>query len=218
MSRSMGRPGAGPRVLIRRARGVQLATVVVALTGVYAWVRGVLMPAVAVVGILVAWGVVSNAAGRIARARAGLEGEREVAGRLRGFGIVIYGWQPPGAGFDVDVIVVDPCVAAVEIKRASGRVRTRDDGTVFVDGRRLPGVPLRQAVRGAVALRRAVDLRSEVDAVLCVTGMRQRPRIATSNGVPVIVCSARHLRRVLRRLSHPAAREGARGLERLTAI
>lgn len=152
---------------------------------------------------------------RVARARAGVAGERVVSRALRGFGTVLYGWVPPGRRSDVDVVVVDPCVAAVEVKRASGRVRTRDDGTVLVGGSRLPGSPLRQAVGGAAAVRRALGTPVPVHAVLCITDMSQRPRVATSNGVPVVVCSVRHLRRVLRRLERTA--DGSRD-DRLAAL
>ena len=140
---------------------------------------------------------------RVARARSGLIGERLVARHLRRFGVVIHGWVPPGRRGDVDVVVLAPCVAAVEVKRAEGKVRARGD-SVLVGGRPLPGAPLRQAVSGAVAVRAALDSPVPVHAVLCVTGMTQRPRVMSSGQVPVVVCSARHLKRVLRRLDRDA--------------
>lgn len=167
-------------------------------------IDGVASPFVGVVGAVAAMLGWRWASARVARARAGLVGERAVSRSLRGFGTVVYGWVPPGWRSDVDVVVVEPCVAAVEVKQAQGKVRTRDDGTVTVGGSRLPGAPLRQAVGGAAAVRRALATPVPVHAVLCVTGMSQRPRVATSNGVPVVVCSVRHLRRVLRRLDRTA--------------
>jgi hypothetical protein len=164
--------------------------------------------ALVVVGIAaVVWWV---GEGRVNRARSGVVGEREVAGFLGGFGTVLFGWQPPGARFDVDVVVLEPCLVAVEVKRADGRVRVRHDGTVLVDGVAIPGDPLTQAVRGAVSLRRVLDVDEFVAAVLCVTGMRQRPRHVEHREVPVTICSGRHLRRVVKRAGDRVSRRQAR--------
>lgn len=147
--------------------------------------------------------------GRVLRARAGTAGEREAASWLRGFGTVVFGWRPPGARFDVDVVVVEPVLVAVEVKRAEGRVRIRRDGAVLVDGVPIPGEPLRQAVRGGASVRAALGLEELVPAVLCVTGMRQRPRRVEHSGMVVTVCSARHLRRVVRRVGPRVSRRDA---------
>ena len=137
---------------------------------------------------------------RLRRAHSGIRGERDVALTLGRWAIVAYGWSPPGSRYDVDVVVTWPTIAAIEVKHATGRVRTRRDGTVAVDGALLPGAPVRQAVRGAAAVRRHLELPEPVEAVLCITGMKQRPRWVESNGSSVAVCSRRHLRRVLERL------------------
>jgi hypothetical protein len=156
-----------------------------------------------VVGLVGWW----YSAVRALRSRSGAIGEREVARQLGRSAVTIHNWRPPGRRGDVDVVVGAPVLAAIEVKRASGRVRCGADGTTFVGGRALPGTPLRQAVGGAAAVRNAVD-GGHVEAILCVTGMTNRPKVVSIGTSHVTVCSARHLRRVLRRLSHGDSRRG----------
>ncbi len=169
---------------------------------------------VAVVAIGFAAILWSVGEGRVNRARAGESAEVEVGRQLRGFGTLVFGWQPPGVRFDVDVVVLEPCLAAVEVKRAEGRVRRRSDGAVLVGGAPIPGDPLRQAVRGAAFVRQMADTDELVGAVLCITGMKQRPRVMEWSGTSVTVCSARHLRTVLRRVRPRTSRRDARDLAR----
>jgi hypothetical protein len=126
---------------------------------------------------------------------------------------VIFGVRLPGGG-DADVVVLGPMVAVVEVKRAVGRVRCLEDGAVAVDGRRLPGRAVRQAVAAAAAVRSRLAGVDHVDAVLCVTGMQQRPRRVAAGRGEVVVCSARHLRRTLRRLPVRLGRGEGRTLGR----
>lgn len=197
--------------MVRNWRSRQLASVLLAVLAVVGVAHQVppILALTAVVGAYAVW-VVGE--GRIARARAGAEAEAEVAARLRGFGTVVFGWRPPGVRYDVDVVVLAPALSAVEVKRAVGRVRVRPDGAVLVDGDPIPGEPLRQVVRGAAAVRHTLDEDDLVGAVLCVTGMRQRPRWVEWQGTPVAICSARHLRRVLRRAGPSVSRREARDL------
>jgi hypothetical protein len=88
----------------------------------------------------------------------------------------------------------------------------RSDGTVLVGGVPIPGDPLRQAVRGAAFVRQTADTDEIVGAVLCITGMKQRPRVMEWSGTSVTVCSARHLRTVLRRIGPRRSRGDAREL------
>lgn len=149
---------------------------------------------------------------RAARAHAGAAAEHDAAARLRRVraAAVAYDVRLPGLHSDVDAIVLGPMAAAVEIKRAYGRVRCYGDGTVRAGRNALPGRPLAQAIAQAAAVRRTVGNVDHVDAVLCVVGMRQRPRLVDVNGVDVWVTSLRHLRRVLRRLPNRIARDDAK--------
>lgn len=207
---TIGHPGAGPRHLARRRR-LLAAVVVVAGVGLAALLLVAGLPAA---GLLV---VVAGLAGRAwlmraaGRAAAGAHAEDRAAGglaRLRA-DVVVYNARLPGRYGDVDVVVLGPMAAAVEVKLGAGRVRVRRDGTVRVGGRTLPGRPLHQALAGAAAVRRGLRIAVEVDAVLCVTEMRGRPRLIDVDGWPVWVTSARHLRRVIRRLPGGLGREEA---------
>lgn len=211
MARRYGSAGASPRHLVRSWRLRQLAAVLVAVLFVVAVAYG-LPPLFALAAVVSAYAVYTVGEGRVARATAGAQAEAEVADHLRGFGTVVFGWRPPGVRYDVDIVVLEPTLTAVEVKRAAGRVRVRSDGLVLVDGEPIPGEPLRQAVRGAAAVRRALDEEDLVGAVLCVTGMRQRPRWMEWEGATVAICSARHLRRVLRRAGPRVGRREAREL------
>lgn len=165
---------------------------------------------VTLMAVTLAAGVWSIGDKRVRRARSGAVGEKDMARWLRGFGTVVFGWRPPGVRYDIDVVVIEPCLAAVEVKRAEGRLRLRSDGTVVVGGVPIPGEPLRQAVRGAATVRRAIGTTELVAAVVCITGMRQRPRVWEWSGTLVVVCSGRHLRRVLRALEPSHSRSQAR--------
>jgi|GEM_PF-3294111 len=199
----IGYPGASPRRLARtrrwRARLVATAGVLAAslllVAGLPLAGLGVLLAALASRSVL---------AGRAERAAAGANAERRVAehlGRLRA-DVIIHNARSPGFSGDVDIVVLGPMAAAVEVKLGAGKVRLAADGQVRVAGRLLPGRPLRQAVAMAAATRRTTGLAAPVAAVLCVSEMRQRPRLVDVDGVAVWVTSARHLRRVLLRLPH----------------
>lgn len=207
--------GIGPLRLLRTWRVRQAGALLLSVAVLVGAIQGALAPAVTALGLGLGWFLLVHSGGRIRRAAAGVRGERAVAATLGRSATVVFGWQPPGARFDVDVVVTWPALAAVEVKHAAGRVGTRDDGSVRVGGAWLPGLPMRQAVRGAASLRRHLGVDPPVTAVLCVTGMSQRPRLATSSGVPVVVCSQRHLRRVLRRLPRSDRRDADAWVERL---
>ena len=176
-------------------------------------VAGAPLPGLVVFGAALATRSMLN--GRAERAAAGGRAEARVGarlGRVRADAI-LFNARLPGVGGDVDIVVLGPMAAAVEVKLGAGRVRVKGDGRVVVGGRTLPGRPLRQAVAMAAATRRAAGLATPVDAVVCVSDMRQRPRLADVDGIPVWVASARHLRKVLRRLprelDRPTALEAA---------
>lgn len=149
--------------------------------------------------------------GRAERAAAGARAELRVGDTLRRLraDAVLYNVRLPDTRGDVDVVALGPMAAAIEVKLGSGRVRLRRDGTLRVGGRTLPGRPVRQAVAMATATRHAARLGTPVDAVLCVSEMRQRPKLVDVDGIPVWVTSARHLRRVLRRLPREVDRATA---------
>jgi len=164
-----------------------------------------------VVAAVLVWKVSDR---RVGRAIAGEAGERLVASRLGWRTAAVFGWRSPGARFDVDVVVFEPCVAAIEVKRGQGRLRVLGDGAVSAGGRPIPGRAVRQATRGAAALRSAAGLDQHVTAILCITHMVGRPRVVVDGENPVVVCSAKWVRRVLRRLepSTPATRRLLREL------
>jgi hypothetical protein len=153
-----------------------------------------------------------------ARAGAGARAEAQVAGQLASTRIagLVWGHRLPGRRGDVDLIALGPCLAAIEIKHGSGRVRVDTDGTVKVGGRWLPGSPGNQALSNARALGRALGADSPADAVLCVVGMRGRPRrLELERGI-LSVTSSRRLGRTLRRLPARVKRsEGRRIVEAL---
>jgi hypothetical protein len=211
MARRYGSAGSGPGRIALSWRLKQAGALAVAVGALMAMAWELPAP-VAIVALVFATVVWSVGEGRVKRARAGESAEFEVSRRLRGFGTVVFGWRPPGVRFDVDVVVLEPCLAAIEVKRAGGRMRRRSDGTVLVGGVPIPGDPLRQAVRGAAFVRQTADSEELVGAVLCITGMRQRPRVVEWSGTPVTVCSVRHLRRVLRRIGPRRSRREAKVL------
>jgi hypothetical protein len=176
-------------------------------------VAGAPLPALAVLGGALT--ARSMLVGQAERAAAGGRAEARVGARLARMraDAIIFNARLPGVRGDVDVVVLGPMAAAVEVKLGAGRVRVKPDGRVVVGGRPLPGRPIRQAVAMAAATRRAAGLATPVDAVVCVSEMRQRPRLVEVDGIPVWVSSARHLRRVLRRLpkevDRPTALEAA---------
>ncbi len=141
---------------------------------------------------------------RGAQAAAGAAAERLVGShihRLRAGGI-IWGHRPTGRGGDIDLVVLGPWIAAIEIKHGSGRVRVHSDGSVRVGRSWLPGRPVRQAVGNAAALRRSLRSENFVDAILCVSEMRGRTRIVETDHGKLVVTSARRLRSAIRRLPH----------------
>ncbi len=209
--RTHGVAGAAPRRLARRrslAAAAVLATAALLAAALAAAGAGTAMLAVVVVG----WAGFRMLRSGAVRARAGAQAEVDVAAALRRAGAtaVVYNARLPGCRGDVDAVVLGPMAAAIEVKRATGRVRCYADGRVRVAGRMLPGRPLRQAIAAAVAVRRTLGLEGHVTAIVCITGMRRRPRLVTVSDVPVWVASPRHLRRVLRRLPRLIGRTEAR--------
>lgn len=186
-----------------------LALVAGVACGAFAMLAGA--PLVGLLAVAGGWLLHRRAHGAARRATAGSHAEEDVARRLRSVGaaFVAFDVQLPGRRGDIDAVVLGPMAAAVEVKRAEGRVRFRRNGQVVVAGRKLPGRPLLQAVVQAAAVREASAIDGQVDAVLCVTGMRQRPRIVSHEQTDVWVTSARHLRKVLRRLPRELDRRAA---------
>ena len=216
----IGAPGSGPRRLALRRSATRAAVVVAglatSLTGVMAE-----SPVLLVVGVVATAGAVRRYRPLIARARAGAAAERTVAATLRRCraGLVAHSVRLPGGRGDLDVVILGPAAAVVEVKRASGRTVVHRDGTVRVGRRLLPGNPVRQTLGGAAALRRFLGDVERVDAVLCVTGMRQRPRRVSVGSGELTVCSARHLARVVRRLPPRLdAGQSARAIGRLGGV
>jgi hypothetical protein len=215
----IGAPGSGPRRLARR-RIATRAVILVAGSG--AAMAGAVADSRLVVAVAVAATVAAVRRYRplIARARAGADAEEMVATALRRCraGLVAHSVRLPEARGDLDVVILGPVAAVIEVKRASGRTVVRSDGTVRVGRRLIPGNPARQVLGGAASLRRFLGDVERVDAVLCVTGMRQRPRWVEVGAGELVVCSARHLGRVVRRLpSRLDARQAARAIGRLDA-
>ncbi len=210
-TRTHGRPGRSARRIARsRHLGAGFALVVAVVGGASLLAIGAPLAGLAVVAI--GWLMSRRASTGARRAQAGRDAEIEVAHRLRRVraAAIVYDARFPGRSGDVDVVVLGPMAAAVEVKRGSGRVRCKPDGRVVAGGRELPGAPLRQALAQAVATRRAVGLDARVEAVLCVTEMRQRPRLVGVGDDEVWVTSMRHLPKVLRRLP--------RSIDRATAL
>ena len=133
-------------------------------------------------------------------ARAGATAEAEVAMLLESYRpeVLIFDLDLRGRRSDIDAIVLGPIVATVEVKSARGRAVPMSDGTVRVGGDWLAGRPLAQAASHAVAVGGFTD--HHVEAVLCITGMRQRPHIVEYGNTQVWVTNGRRLRRTLKKL------------------
>jgi hypothetical protein len=134
----------------------------------------------------------------IAKNTAGIKAETAAARSLRGtsFDLVAYG-ALVGSG-DCDVIVAGPQLAVVEVKHGRGVVRV-ESGRLRDDRKRFSRDPVRQATSQASAVGKLAG--AFADAVVCVTGMTNRPFLCGNT----IVCSAADLPGVLatlpRRLS-----------------
>jgi hypothetical protein len=206
-----GDAGANARRLAHRRRRTRLGTWSVALIlGAIAALGGWYL---ATLGLFIAARVVTRRLRRgEARAHAGARGEERVAAHLSGLRVEAVVFDLPLRRGDADILVLGPMAAVVEVKHARGRVRTRRDGSVAVSGRSLPGRPLRQAVAAAASVAELVGPAIWVDAVVCVTGMIGRTRVWTEDGHEVYVCSARRLKRTLRRLPRPLPRGRGRDL------
>ncbi len=113
---------------------------------------------------------------------------------------------------DVDIVALGPIAAAIEVKRAAGRVRVRPDGSISAGGRRLPGRPSRQAIAASARLAGLLDAGVWIDPVVCVTDMVGRPKRLQVAGQPVTVCAAASLPRVLRKLPRRLERGEGRAL------
>lgn len=202
----LGRPGRNPGRLRFKRSVLGWLLPALALVGAY----GAVLVGLPLAAVLV--GLAGHLVGRHYRASArraavGRGVERLVAARLRRLGaeVVVFGYRPRGRRADIDAIVLGPWLAAVEIKHGEGRVRVRRDGRVQVGGRRLPGYPLRQATAGAAAVRRAIGTADQVEAILCIAGMRGRSRIIVAQGTTIRLTSARRLVRTIRRLPRSLA-------------
>jgi len=207
--RVYGRPGSSAdRLLRRRLWWHRLAGLLTLVAVVAALAYG--RPFGALVVLMVGLGVRRRLRRRAAAADVGAEAEIDVAERLRRFrpAALLFDVDLRGRRSDVDAIVLGPVCAVIEIKRAGGRAVYLDDGRVRAGGRWLPGRPLGQTAAHAAALRAEVDV--PVEAVLCLTRLRGRPRIVEYGRTEVWVTSARHLRRVLRRLPHVLDRAEAK--------
>ena len=206
-----GAPGRHPARLARRRTRSSIAATVVGFGGAFAAVLSG-RPALALTFVVVGLMVRHRLRGRAYAARVGAEAESAVAERIRGFRpeVALFGLDLRGRRADVDAVVLGPVAATVEVKRASGRVRVMDDGTVRVGRTWLPGRPLSQAAAHAAAVGRFTE--EHVEAVLCITGMRQRGRVFDHGSTEVWVTSARRLPATLRRLPRVLTSREARQL------
>ena len=148
-------------------------------------------------------------------ARAGAKGEADVAERLRAFrpDVLIFDLNVRQQRSDIDAVVLGPMVATIEVKAARGRVRAMSDGTIRVGGVWLQGHPIGQAARHASSLGDYTE--HHVEAVLCITAMRGRPRYVEYGNTEVLLTSTRYLRRTLRRLPRVIKPAEARQIARL---
>ncbi len=214
--RVYGRPGSSAdRLLRRRLRWHRRVGLLTAAAVVASALLG--RPLTALVAVIVGLGLRHRLRRRATVADVGAEAEIEVAGRLRRYrpAALLFDVDVRGRRSDVDAIVLGPVCAAIEIKRAGGRAFFLDDGRVRMGGRWLPGRPLGQTAAHAAAVGAAIDV--TVEAVLCLTRLRGRPRIVEYGRTEVWVTSARHLRRVLSRLPHVLDRAEAKRAAALLA-
>lgn len=206
-----GRPGQYARrlALIRNAGGrlILVSSILIAVA-----VSAVGFPGMAFVVFVAGSAGAARMRRRARQAAAGAAAERFVAShvqRLRAGGM-IWGHRPSGRRGDIDLVILGPWVAAIEIKRGSGRVKVYADGAVKVGRTWLPGSPVRQAVGNAAALRRTLANQDYVDAILCVSEMRGRTRIVETEHGEVVVTSARRLRSAIRGLPRRTTRSEGR--------
>lgn len=129
---------------------------------------------------------------RIAAAKntAGINAEMAVAKALRNSSFAMVSYGSLLAHGDCDVIVAGPQLAIVEVKHGRGHVRV-EDGRLRDDRKPFGKDPIRQATGQAAAVRQLAG--GFVDAVVCVTGMENRPFTYKNT----VVCSAADLPQVL---------------------
>ena len=216
-TRFYGHPGdSALRLATRRRRRRLRLWVFVATSSALLLLGGWPLPAIAL--IIVAFRLSRRLVDQEARAHAGADGEALVAAHLPRVRAEAVLFDVPLGRGDADVIVLGPMAAVVEVKRASGRVRTHRDGSLTVGGSTLPGRPLTQAIGAAAAAARLIGPAVWVEPIVCVTGMAGRPRTWHRDGQEVVLCSPRQLRRTLRRLPRPLERGLGRDLAQDLAI
>jgi flagellin-like protein len=205
----LGSPGAHARSLAFKAlgRAALLSALIVALVvagfalgalSVFASDRGVseVVGALLLLAAVVVGFSVSNSWASMRKAEIGWRSEKRVASVLDrcGAAAVVHG-ALLGAGGDVDHMVLGPVAVAVETKTGGGRVRI-EHGRVVAGRRTVPGDPVAQARRQAVALGRALGVRTS--AVVCLPDMSNRP----FKSGDVAVCSLNDLAAVIAAQPH----------------
>ena len=197
--RTFGTAGANADRLARRRAFARTAIGFVAIGGVVAAALTGRTAAVFPIAV-VAFMIRHRLARGIRMAEVGAAAEISVAARLSRLraSVVLFDIDLRGRRSDIDIVIVGPGVATVEVKRARGRIKAMSDGTLRVGGQWLPGRPLAQAASHAVAVSRFTD--RHVEAILCITGMTQRPRIIEYKGTEVRVTSEAGLLKIVRKL------------------
>jgi len=204
-----GTAGESARTIARRRRArARLVLLAVAL-GAMA-IAAANSPAGALLLVLAGSLVAYRLSGRAFAADAGAATEVLVAARVRRARaqIALFDLDIRTQRSDIDVVVLGPMAATIEVKMGTGRVVAYDDGRVRVARAWLPGHPIAQAARHAATVGRYLD--EHVTAVLCIAHMRGRHRYVTYGAAEVLLTNARRLPRVLRRLPNVLSPRSAR--------
>lgn len=217
------RSGAHARALARGAAYVRLFYLALSGLALYLGYHAITVkplqvidrPLLAVAVILLSLSLfqASKERGRSVRARVGATNESRVARALLRMNFNnLANSAMLGVGGDADHVVMGPCLVVIETKTGRGPLSVRGRSLV-VGARTIPGDPVSQAKRQAMAVGRIAEM--FCDAVVCVPDATGPVR--SDRGVTI--CSLAQLGQVLRALPARLSPQDAANLnERLHAV
>lgn len=203
--RVYGRTAVYARKLRRKAAANMLAATYTAIPAAIWWSEQPTSPVRSLI-VAVAVGIVAagvyDASRAFDRARAGIRSEDlalEATGRSRAKTVVCSA-RIPGVPGDVDQVILEPVVAAVEVKTGRGQI-TVHRGQLRARGRAIHGGSLGRARKSAERLTQISG--QPTAAIICIVGMRAEP--FTAEGVTI--CSPDDLPQVIDRLPDGEVRD-----------